>query len=117
MEGIPGLAFTFDDYQNNGDPTIPYVGVTRGETALFEKPYFLVDTAIPALAVTGDIVTHSYVITLNKGQLTVSMDGVQILSGLVVPPPVAYLIVTSSTGGSYEQTQITNISASVSSPN
>ena len=115
-KGIPGLTLAFDDYENTGDPTVPYVGVTRGEFGLWENPYFLIDTAIPALAVPGQIVTHSYVVSLVAGKITVSMDGVQILAGAVSAPPAAYLYVTSGTGASWEQTQITNISVTASAP-
>ena len=116
-KGIPGLAFTFDDYENPGDPPVPYIGVTRGEAVSWENPYFYSDTGISALASPNQIITHSYVVTLAQGLLTISMDGVQILSGKVTPPPIAYLYVTASTGSLWEQTQITNISAAVSPAN
>jgi hypothetical protein len=51
--GIPGLVFGFDTYQNTGDPQVPYVGVGRGEYGLFENPWFLVNTNIPPLVVSG----------------------------------------------------------------
>jgi hypothetical protein len=41
---------------------------------------------------------------------------VQVLSGSITPPPVAYLYITASTGGSYEQAVISNVSSSVSVP-
>jgi hypothetical protein len=44
------------------------------------------------------------------------MDGNQLFSGTVTPPPVAYLFITSSTGGSYEDTVVSNVSATVSVP-
>ena len=115
-EGIPGLLFALDTYENAGDPPVPYVGVGRGETALFEKPWFFVNTTIPAVVSSSMPITHAYVVTIVQGQMTVTMDGIQVFSGNVTPPPVAYLFVTASTGGSFEQTVVSNLSANVSVP-
>jgi hypothetical protein len=115
-EGIPGLLFAEDTYHNAGDPPVPYVAVGRGETALFEKPWFNVNTNIPAVVSASMPITHSYTFSLVQGQMTVTMDGIQVLSGAVTPPPVAYLYITASTGGSYEDTVISNVSATVSVP-
>ncbi len=120
--GIPGFVLVFDTFLNNltssfpQDPTVPYLGVTRGESALWENPYFNVNTAIPALAAQNTTVTHSYVVSIVKGNMTVTMDGAQVFSGSVNVPPVAYLYVTSSTGGSYEKTVISSIAATISAP-
>ena len=51
----------------------------------------------------GMTISHDYTVSIVQGQMTVTMDGVQIISGNVTAPPVAYLYVTASTGGSYEQ--------------
>jgi hypothetical protein len=115
-EGIPGLMFALDTYHNAGDPAVPYVAVGRGETALFEKPWFNVNTTIPAVVSASIPITHSYTYSVADGQMTVTMDGLQLFSGPVNPPPVAYLFITASTGGSYEDTVISNVSATVSVP-
>jgi hypothetical protein len=115
-EGIPGTIFAFDTYHNAGDPPVPYIGVGRGETALFEKPWFNVDTNIPKLVAVGQSITHNYTLSLVQGQMTVTLDDVQIISGPVTPPPVAYLYITASTGGSYEDAVISNVSSTVSVP-
>ena len=115
-EGIPGLLFALDTYHNAGDPHVPYIGVGRGETALFENPWFDVNTGIPAVVSSSVPITHSYTFSIMQGQMTVTMDGVQIFSGNVEPPPVAYLFITASTGGSYEDTIVSGVSATVSVP-
>jgi hypothetical protein len=114
--GIPGLLFELDTYRNGGEPPVPYIAVTRGESALFEKPYFNVNTNIPAVVSSTMPITHSYTYSLVQGQMTVTMDGNQLFSGTVTPPPVAYLFITSSTGGSYEDTVVSNVSATISVP-
>jgi hypothetical protein len=115
-KGIPGTVFGFDTYHNAGDPPVPYVGVGRGEASLFENPWFNVNTSIPVLVAGGMTISHTYTITIDQGQMVVTLDGVQVMSGSVAVPPVAYFYVTASTGGSYEQAVISNVSAAVSVP-
>ena len=115
-KGIPGLLFELDTYHNAGEPAVPYIAVTRGETALFEHPYFNVNTTIPAVVSSSMPITHNYTYSLIQGNMTVTMDGVQLFSGNVTPPPTAYLFITASTGGSYEDTVVSNVSATVSVP-
>jgi hypothetical protein len=112
-KGIPGLVLGFDTYRNVGDPVVPYLGVGRGETALWENPWTNVNTSIPKLAVVGSSVSHTYTVSLVQGEMTVTLDGSQVFSGKVTVPPVAYLYVTGSTGGSYEKTVISNLSATI----
>jgi hypothetical protein len=115
-QGIPGLVFAFDTYHNAGDPAVPYVGVGRGETALWEKPWFNVNTSIPTLVAGGMTISHDYTVSLVQGVLTITLDGVQVISGNVTPPPVAYLYITASTGGSWEKAVISNVTSTVSAP-
>jgi Immunoglobulin I-set domain len=115
-EGIPGLLFAFDTYHNAGDPTVPYLGVGRGETAQFENPWFYVNTSIPTLVAAGPPISHDYTVSIIQGQLIVTLDGVQVVSGTITPPPVAYLYITASTGGSWEDAVISNVSSTVSAP-
>ncbi len=115
-EGIPGALFALDTYHNAGDPQVPYVAMGRGETALFGKPWFNVNTTIPAVVSSSMPITHNYTVSIVQGQLTATMDGVQVFSGTIMPPPVAYLFITASTGGSYEDTVVSNVSATVSVP-
>jgi Bacterial lectin len=115
-KGIPGVAFACDTYHNAGEFPVPYLAVGRGEAALWENPWFNVNTSIPAVVAGGMTITHDYAVSIVQGQMTVTMDGVQVLSGSVAPPPVAYLYVTASTGGSFEDTVISNVIATVSVP-
>ena len=115
-EGIPGFVLGFDTFENAGDPPVPYLGVGRGETALWENPWLNVNTNIPLLASDTMTETHSYVVTIVQGNMTVTMDGTQVFSGNVTVPPVAYLYFTASTGGFFEQTVIQSLTATVSAP-
>ena len=115
-EGIPGVLFALDTYHNAGDPTVPYVAVGRGETALFGKPWFDVNTTIPTVVSNSIPITHNYTVSIVQGRVTATMDGAQVFSGTITPPPVAYLFITASTGGSFEDTIVSNVSATVSVP-
>jgi hypothetical protein len=115
-QGIPGAMFALDTYHNAGDPNVPYLALGRGETSLFGKPWFNVNTTIPAVVSSSMPITHAYTVSIVQGQVTATMDGVQVFSGNITPPPVAYLFITASTGGSYEDTVVSNVSATVSVP-
>jgi hypothetical protein len=115
--GIPGLAIAFDVYQNLAspdqplDPPAPYLGIGRGEYSLWENPYFNINTAIPALTLYGETISHQYILNLHFGYMTMTMDGVQVFSGYVSVPSAAYLYITASTGLYYEETVVSGISA------
>jgi hypothetical protein len=115
-EGIPGLAFGFDTYHNAGEHAVPYIGVGGGEASQWENPWLYINGSIPALVAVGQTITHTYTVSLIQGQLIETLDGVQVVSGSITPPPVAYLYITASTGGSYEQAVISNVSSTVSAP-
>ena len=64
----------------------------------------------------GPPISHNYTVSIVQGTLIVTLDGVQVVSGNITPPPVAYLYITASTGGSWEKTIISNVSSSVTPP-
>ncbi|WP_353068480.1 hypothetical protein RBB75_14420 [Tunturibacter empetritectus] len=115
-ETIPGVVLVFDDYRDGPDPAVPYIAVGRGEGALWEKPYTLINGNIPPLATAGATVSHDYVVSIVQGMMTVTMDGQQLFSGSVAVPPVAYLYFSAATGRYYEQTTVSNFSATVGAP-
>ncbi len=55
------------------------------------------------------ILTHSYVISVAAGVMTVTMDGYELFTGPVSLPPVAYLGFTASTGGKEEAVTFSNL--------
>jgi hypothetical protein len=115
-EGIPGLVFEYDDYHNANEPAVPYFAVTRGETAQFENPYYAYNGNIPTLVALGQTISHDYVLTIVNNVLTVTLDGSEVVNALINPPPVAYVYVTASTGGSWETAVISNVSSVITPP-
>ena len=61
-----------------------YIGIGRGETALWENPYQSVNTNLPgganAFAQPGVTTTNSFVVTIINGMVTVTMNGAQVFS-------------------------------------
>jgi hypothetical protein len=133
--GIPGFVVGFDTYQNgnaNGgspsscpgcDPvTVPYMAVGPGATNLWENPWYFVNGNLDTQHSTDYPIstyassTHNYVVSVVGGVMTVTMDGYELFSGQVTLPPVAYLGLTASTGGSQEAVTVSNLTATVSAP-
>jgi hypothetical protein len=115
-EGIPGFVLAFDDYEDQGDASVPYLAIERGEVALWENNYTNLNTTIPTLAIPGETVAHTYTVSIVNGMMTVTMDGTQVFSGTVSVPPVAYLYFTASTGADYETTVVSDLSGTISAP-
>ncbi len=99
-QGIPGLVFEFDDYHNAGEPPVPYFAVTRGESAQFENPLLREQRKYSYVGCCR-AVDHARLCGDDREQrLTVTLDGAEVVNTLINPPPIAYLYVTASTGGS-----------------
>jgi hypothetical protein len=122
-DGIPGFVLGFDTYFNSGvDPCQPpYLGVGQGASNLWENPWTSTNCYLPNGSGTyygnnGAYTnsSHNYVVTVDNGSMSVSMDGNQVFSGAVTMPPVAYLGFTGSTGGAKEQVVISNMVVTLS---
>ncbi|MGA8529016.1 MAG: immunoglobulin domain-containing protein [Acidobacteriaceae bacterium] len=133
--GIPGLVVGFDTYQNGnaagGNPascggcdpiTVPYMAVGPGANNLWENPWYFVNGNLDTQSSTDYPIgtytnsTHTYVISVVNGVMTVTMDGYELFTGTVNLPPVAYLGFTASTGGSQEAVTFSNMNVKVSAP-
>jgi hypothetical protein len=134
--GVPGFVLGFDTYQNGDletnptcsqsppcDPmTVPYIAVGQGATNLWENPWSYVNGNLNTALNTDYTIsaftnsTHTYVVTVVAGTMTVTMDGNELLTGSMVMPPVAYLGFTASTGASMESVTISDLSATSSAP-
>ncbi|MGA8270741.1 MAG: hypothetical protein WB919_04220 [Candidatus Sulfotelmatobacter sp.] len=140
--GIAGFVVGWDTYQNGNDEggalqndcsanslngacdpiTVPYMAVGSATGNLWENPWSYVNgnldtqSSTDYSAQTFANATHSYVVTVAAGVMTVTMDGYQIFTGPVSLPAVAYLGFTASTGGEEEAVTFSNLTATVSSP-
>ena len=140
--GIPGFVVGWDTYQNGNDDggalqnncsanalngacdpiTVPYMAVGSSTGNLWENPWSYVNGNLDTQssndysAQTFANATHSYVVTVAGGVMTVTMDGYQLFSGSVSLPPVAYLGFTASTGGKEEAVTLSNLTATIGAP-
>ena len=95
--GIPGVAVTFDTFQNGTDPSNNFVGVATTGSGL---AYAQTSTAVPALR---NATVHVDVV-VTAGQVKVALNGTTYLTTAVTVPANAYLGFSGSTGGLTDRT-------------
>jgi hypothetical protein len=110
--GIPGFAVALDTHKNGTDPSGNFVGVATGHDAA--TPVNLIwgatATNIPSLRTA---VRHIKVAIL-AGTLTVSVDGVQVISTSVTLPKSLLVGFTAGSGGLTDLHAVSNVAISVS---
>ncbi len=106
--GIPGWAVALDTYKNSANPSANFVGITEGPLKSSE-PYLLkwvaTDTLATSVRGSGQ---HVKVVTSN-GNITVSINGTQVLNGPLVLSSSAYLGFSAGTGGLTDRHVITHL--------
>jgi hypothetical protein len=96
--GLPGVAVTVDTYQGGNDPSGNFIGLATG-TANGQLTYAATATDVPNLR-TG---VHDVVVSVTGTLVTVSVDGVRVLS-VTAPVPASVLpAFTGATGGLTDQ--------------
>jgi Abnormal spindle-like microcephaly-assoc'd, ASPM-SPD-2-Hydin/Flagellar-associated PapD-like len=106
--GITGTAVVLRTFRGTGEPSGNFVGIADGPNATnpVYANYLHTNTAIPPLRNT----THNVVVTTAGTQLTVTLDGAQVLQYSDPNlPPRAYLDFTGSTGGQDDLQAISNV--------
>ncbi len=106
--GITGTAVVLRTFKGTGEPSNNFVGIADGPNATNPTyaNYLQTNTAIPPLRNT----THNVVVTVAGTQLTVTLDGTQVLQYSDPNlPSRAYLDFTGSTGGQDDLQAISNV--------
>jgi hypothetical protein len=105
--GIPGVAVTFDTFQNTGDPSNNFIGiaVTGGGLTYSGRT----STAIPTLRNS----TQTIDVQVAGGVMTVKVGGVTKLTSTLALPATAYVGFTASTGGLTDRHMVSAVSISV----
>jgi len=104
---IPGIAVALDTYQNGADPSNNFIGVANGFSAVHNDNLIWKATTsgVPALR---NSTRHIHVV-VSGGQLTVSVDGVQVLTTAVTLPAKTMIGFTGADGGITDKHAVSNI--------
>jgi hypothetical protein len=97
--GVPGIAFAVDIYQNGGlgDPPAPAIELLElSNKAAGTYPWVKQSQSNSSF---GDSIVHTYTFRLRKGQLTLNVDGKSALSETVTTPATGAFGFTAATGG------------------
>lgn len=115
FSGIPGIAVALDTHGTSVDPSSNFVGVTDGPVSKV-KPrlmhWLATSTAIPALR---PATRHVRVEVLN-GNVTVQVEGVQVISTPAVVPAKVLIGFSGGTGSATDIHQAGNVSVSGDTP-
>jgi hypothetical protein len=101
--GIPGVAVTFDTYQNGNDPSANFMGIATGGNG-DTLSYAATNATVPAL----HNATRHVVISYSGGVLHVTLDGTVVFNQTVTLPSSALVGWTAGTGGSTDRHLVTN---------
>jgi PKD repeat protein len=105
--GIPGVAVTFDTFQNTGDPSNNFIGIAVSGGGLTYSGR--TSTAIPTLRNS----TQTIDVQVAGGVMTVKVGGVTKLTSTLALPATAYVGFSASTGGLTDRHMVSNVSISV----
>jgi hypothetical protein len=105
--GIPGVAVTFDTFQNTGDPSNNFIGIAVSGGGLTYSGR--TSTAIPTLRNS----TQTIDVQVAGGVITVKVGGVTKLTSTLALPATAYVGFSASTGGLTDRHMVSNVSISV----
>jgi hypothetical protein len=114
FSGIAGLAVVLNTYQNKGDPTANFVGVTDGPvkpTNPAKLHWLATSTNAPPLRA-----TNAVAVTLVNGLLTVKVNGTQVLSTTVSTGPNLLLGFSGSTGALTDTHTVSNVTVTATGP-
>jgi hypothetical protein len=111
------------------DPiTVPYIAIGQSAQNLWKNPWAYVNGNLNMQNSTNYLpnvfanAAHSYVVSINSGIMTLTMDGFELFTGQVSVPPVAYFGFTGSTAGNVlsieqeEQSVVSNLTVTTSAP-
>jgi hypothetical protein len=105
--GIPGIAVALDTFQNGADPSGNFVGVATGvsPTNNDNLVWKATATTVPLLRNT----TRHIHVLVSGGQLSVSVDGTQVLTTAVTLPPTTLIGFTGGDGGLTDRHAVSNV--------
>ena len=104
--GISGVAVGLANFKQGADPSANFVGIADGGPVNGIPKWLATNSAIPTLQGT----TTHVLITTAGSQMTVSLNGTQVLQQTVADlPPSAFLLFTAATGGLTDAFDVQNM--------
>ena len=115
FSGIPGFAVALDEFQDPGAPSDNFLGLTGGPVSP-SNPNVLEWLAARNLAVPIQGATNRVRVVTASGDITISVDGVQLVSQALALPASAYLGFSAGTGGLDNRHEISNLQVDLEPP-
>jgi hypothetical protein len=115
FSGIPGAAIALVEHQGTGDPSNNFVGLSNGPTSTSE-PYVLNWLATANLAVPIQDATSRVKVVTANGNITISVNGVQLINQPLTLPASAYLGFSAGTGGLDNRHEVSKVLVSLEPP-
>ena len=112
FSGIHGFAVSFDTWKNTNDPSSNFVGIAATNSSQQSLNYVATNTNIGPLRNK----LHHVVVTTNSTGISVTMDGVQVLSYATALPPQVLVGFTGATGGFNDVQYVQNVNISTGPP-
>jgi hypothetical protein len=114
FSGITGVAVSLDTWQNSVNPSNNFIGIANGPVSgvADELNYVTTNTSIPAIRNT----VHTIVVTTSSVGITVTMDGMQVLTYAATLPPYVLVGFTAGTGGFNDIHEVQNVTITSSPP-
>ncbi|HEY1486940.1 MAG TPA: choice-of-anchor D domain-containing protein [Micromonosporaceae bacterium] len=107
FSGLKGVAVSLDTYQDPGDPSANFVGLSSGGSS-GNLTYVKTSTNVPDLR-TG---THTVAVTVSSGTVTVRIDGASVLSAAMPVAPSVLPAFTAATGGLADAHSVSDVTIS-----
>src|SRR3977135_950102 len=99
----------WDTYQNSGNPSANFVGISDGQTTPGGPLHWLVTSTTAQNLPSLRSATRHVKVTVASGVMTVSVDGVQYLSQAVTLPPNVLVGFGGGTGGLTDVHSVKNV--------
>ena len=105
FSGIPGVAVGLVTF-TQANPSANFVGISNGGTSGNSPNWLVTSSTVPPLRTAP---RHIQVV-VTSGSMTVSVDGVQVLSQAVTLPPNVLVGFSGGTGGLFDLHAVSNVS-------
>jgi hypothetical protein len=115
FSGIPGTAVALDEFQDPGAPSNNFLGLSDGPTSS-TTPNVLDWLATANLAVPIQGATNRVKVVTANGNITISVNGVQLINQPLTLPATGYLGFSAGTGGLNNRHEVSKMLVNLEPP-